>query len=152
MLTDVAALNGSHLLLHRHYIMQITTTKEVKSGERQKGTDRWEMWLSPTPINHITGGLEHKRTYALWQHSCCFSPLFSLLESFNLLNMPRPLLLFVLSVSSHRTLPRRLWSMRVDSHLRSPRWSSHANYLLPSTVALPNLPTLTTCDTLRCDF
>lgn len=76
VLTDVAALNGTHLLLHRHYIMQNTTIKEVKSGERQKGTDRWEMWFSPTPIcriNHITAGLEHKRTYALWQPRWCFS-------------------------------------------------------------------------------
>lgn len=40
MLTDVAALNGAHLLLHRLYIMQIITMKEVKSVERQKGTDR----------------------------------------------------------------------------------------------------------------
>lgn len=38
--TDVAALNGIRLLLHGRYIMQITTIKEVKSGERQKGTDR----------------------------------------------------------------------------------------------------------------
>lgn len=40
--------------------------KEVKSGERQKGTDRWEMWFWATSIcciNHIRAGLEHKRTY-----------------------------------------------------------------------------------------
>lgn len=83
--TDVAALNGTHLSLHRHYIMQITTMKEVKSGERQKGTDRWEMRFSPTPIrciNHIKEGLEHKRTYARWQPRRCFSPLFSEPEPF----------------------------------------------------------------------
>lgn len=73
-------LNGTYLLLHRHYIMQITTMKEVKSGERQKGTDRWEMWFPATSIcciNHITEGLEHKRTYALWQPRLRFpcSPL-----------------------------------------------------------------------------
>lgn len=126
VLTDVAALNGTHLLLHRHYIMQITTMKEVKSGERQKGSDRWEMWFSPTPIcclNHITEGLEHKPTYALWQPWWCFPPLFLLLESFNLQNITSPLLLLILSASSHRVLPPRLWRMRVDSHLRS-----HANY------------------------
>lgn len=80
--TDVAALNGIRLLLHGHYIMQITTMKEVKSGERQKGTDRWQMWFLPTPIrriNHIiTEGLEHKRTYALQQPQWWFfSSLFT---------------------------------------------------------------------------
>lgn len=131
VLTDDAALNGTRLLLHRHYIMQITTMKEVKSGERQKVTDRWEMWFSPTPIcriNHITEGLEHKRTHALWQPWWCFSPLFSLPKSFNLPKITCPVLLLVLSVSSYGVLPLRVWRMRVDSRLPSPCWSSHANY------------------------
>lgn len=77
----MAALNGTHLLLHRHYIMQIITTKEVKSGERQKGTDRWEMWFWATSIcciNHITEGLEQQRARGPLAASVVF-PLLSFL-------------------------------------------------------------------------
>lgn len=114
--------------------------KEVKSGERQKGTDRWGMWFWVTSIrciNHITEGLEHKRTYALWQLRLCFSPLFF---HAGFLQPPRT---FVLALLAFRLpplsgpcpvteeLPPRLLRMGVDSHLRSPCWSSHANYYFP---------------------
>lgn len=66
-LTDSIAVNGTHLLLHRHF----SALCKSKGGKIRKDTKKhWQMRkmiLSDInmPLNHITEELEYKRTYAL---------------------------------------------------------------------------------------
>lgn len=154
MLTDVAALNRAHLLLHRHYIMQIITMKEVKSGERQKGTDRWEMWFWATSIcciNHIRVGLEHKRTYGSLAPLLVF--LSSLFFCWNSSTSQTSLILFRLSCPCPCLVREYsgycVWGMMLVS--ARPAGALTQTTVSPMVMQL-NLPALTTYDTLRCEF
>lgn len=82
-LTDSVAVNGPHLLLHRrtvHYANQKLWRRW--NQERQK---RWQMRRMilcdiNMLLNHITGGLEYKHTYAVrslgWITALYFFPSF----------------------------------------------------------------------------